>query len=432
MRFVTMCFIPCCCLSATAQLQAGVSRVSITPLEEGIPTQLGGYGAREGKPAEGIHDTLYAKVLMLEWAGRKSVLLTLDVCGAPVCVAEEALAKAGIEGLTLESTLMSSSHSHGGLEGFSMDRRNIANNPNIGIFSEPVLEFVTERLAKGLRDAGAALQPVRAGAGKVSLPGMNRNRRGDASVDEDLTVLRLDRADGSPYVVMVNYTAHGTLMTEREMLLSGGWAGAMQRTVEALMGEGVTCMYTNGAEGDMSPAGARGGSRWEMAANYGRDVGIRASRLAESVATSKVDRFAVRSAWIDLPRPQGAPDFVKIAGNEYNVTAEQLDALLPLMFPGKAPIYALRLNDFQMMTFPGEAICELGLAVKDTLRKEGIAYPCVAGLTTDTIGYILTKEEYRESGYEVTASFYGEGLGELVLSEVTALARATAGADNPT
>ncbi len=426
MKLLTTFLVLCWSLPAMSQLQAGVFETSITPLEEGIPTQLGGYGDRAGKPAEGVHDTIHAKVLVFEWAGEKSALVTLDVCGLPVGVVRESLAKAGIEGLPLERVLMAASHTHAGLEGFALDRRNVADNPHIGIFSETMLDFVTERLAKGLREANAALQPVRAAAGSVEVPGMNRNRRGDACVDEALTVLRLDRAGGSPMVVLVNYTAHGTIMTAREMLVSGGWAGVMQRTLEALMGQGVTCMYTNGAEGDISPNGAKGGSRWEMAEDYGRRIGIAAFRLAEGLTTKAVTRFAVQCEWVDLPPQQAAPDFVKIAGDEYHVTQEQLQSLLPAMFPDKAPIYGLRLNDFQMMTFPGEPICELGVAVKDALREEGIPHPCIAALTTDSVGYILTKEEYRESGYEVTASFYGEELGELMLTRVTALARMVA------
>jgi hypothetical protein len=74
-----------------------------------------------------------------------------------------------------------------------------------------------------------------------------------------------------------------------------------------------------------------------------------------------------------------------------------------------------------MVTFPGEPICELGLAVKDTLHKAGIAHPCVAALTTDEIGYILTKAEYQKSGYEVTASFYGDTLGEVLLEHAKSL-----------
>ena len=116
---------------------------------------------------------------------------------------------------------------------------------------------------------------------------------------------------------------------------------------------------------------------------------------------------------------------MKIAGAEYHVTQEQLDQMVKLLFPEKAPLYALRVDGFQMVTFPGEPICELGLAVKDTLRQAGIAHPCVAALTTDGIGYILTKEEYRKSGYEVTASFYGEGLGQLLLERAKMLGLAT-------
>jgi len=115
-----------------------------------------------------------------------------------------------------------------------------------------------------------------------------------------------------------------------------------------------------------------------------------------------------------------------IAGSEYHITEEQLQQLLPTMFPDKAPLYALRVNDFAMLTLPGEPICQIGLAVKKQLADGGIAYPCVAGLTTDYIGYILTPEEYRESGYEVTASFYGETLGDIMLAKAAELAKQTA------
>jgi hypothetical protein len=395
-------------------------------MEEKIPTQLGGYGAREGKPAEGTLDTIYAKVILFDSGGKKSAVVTVDMCSVPVCVAEETLKKAAIANLTLERLLIVASHTHTGLEGFSLDRRNIVNNPNIGIFSEPVLNFVTDRLAKALAEANAGLQPVKAASGVVNLPDMNRNRRGSKVIDPQLTVLRLDKLDGSPYAVLVNYTAHGTFVSENDMLVSGEWAGSMQRTVEDLIGGGAICLYANGAEGDISPQRRAAGSNYEQAWNYGRQVGIAAWRLAQELRAESISRFGVGSEWVTLPTRQGAPDFVKIAGTEYHVTQEQLDQMVKVLFPEKAPIYALRLNDFEMVTFPGEPICELGLAVKETLRQAGIAHPCVAALTTDEIGYILTKAEYQKSGYEATASFYGDGLGQLLLDHAQALGLATA------
>jgi hypothetical protein len=423
---LAIALVAACCLGATAPssaapLKAGVARVSINPMEDNIPTQLGGYGARDGKPAVGTLDTIYGKVILFDSGGEKSALITMDVCTVPVCLAEEALKKAAIENLTLDRCLVVASHSHAGLEGLALDRRNVANNPHIGIFSEPMLNFVTDRLAGALKQANADLQPVKAASGAMDLPHMNRNRRGSKCVDPQATVLRLDKEDGSPLAVFVNYTAHGTFVDEHDMLVSGEWAGSMQRTVEDLIGGGVLCLYANGAEGDIAPNGRSGGSHYEQAWNYGRQVGIAVGRLAKDLHTESISRFAVGCDWVTLPRRQGAPDFVKIAGAEYHVTQEQLDQMVQLLFPDKAPLYALRINGFEMVTFPGEPICELGTAVKDALRTAGIAHPCVAALTTDGIGYILTKDEYHKSGYEVTASFYGDGLGPLLLDHAKAL-----------
>jgi hypothetical protein len=127
---------------------------------------------------------------------------------------------------------------------------------------------------------------------------------------------------------------------------------------------------------------------------------------------------------VDLPPKKGHPDFVKVAGLEYQVTQEKLDTMLQVMFPEKAPLCALRIDDYMMLTFPGEPICEIGVAVKDEMKKDGIAHPCVASLVNDHVGYILTPEEYRQGGYEATASFYGDTLGILMRDSACALARA--------
>ena len=410
-------------LDAAAELLAGTARASITPLEEGIPTQLGGYGARNGQPATGIHDTIWTKVVVLQSGDRRAALVGLDICTTPRSLVEESLAKAAVPGLTYENVLMSASHDHAGLEGMAMDRNNVLGNSHIGIFSEEMLGFVSDRVAGALREAAGRLEPVTAGAGVTALRGMNRNRRHvGAPTDEDLTVLRLDRADGTPLALLVNYTAHGTIMTEDIMEISGGWAGVMQRTIEDLAGGDVTCIYTNGSEGDVAPTGYTGGSRFEMAEQYGRRVALSAAKLADSIHTGPVTDFAVLAHTVPLPPKQAAPDFLKIAGDEYGVDASQLDMALEALFPDETPIYGLRVNDFHLIAIPGEPITAIGMAIKQALRASGSSHPVIASTTNDHIGYILTKEEYALSGYEVTASFYGDTLGEVFVAEASKLA----------
>ena len=43
-------------LQTAAETRAGAGKASITPPVETVPTQLGGYGDRDGKPATGVHD----------------------------------------------------------------------------------------------------------------------------------------------------------------------------------------------------------------------------------------------------------------------------------------------------------------------------------------------------------------------------------------
>jgi neutral ceramidase len=430
MRYVLVLLLIACTFPAAAELKAGVATVSITPTEEKIPTQLGGYGAREARPAEGVVDTLKGKALIFEFNGQKSALIAVDTCSVPIGVLQDTLQKAAVPGLTAENTMVMASHTHTGLEGFALDRRNVANNKNIGLFSEPMLNFVTDRLAKALKDAQAALQPVKAGAGAVPLKGMNHNRRkGGTCVDDQMTMLRLDKADGTPYAVFVNFTAHGTFVDEEDMLVSAEWAGNMERTVEAMM-PGVTCLYANGAEGDQAPTGRPNASlaksRYEEAMDYGLRVGLAAGKLAADIRTDEVKQFAVQSKWVVLPPRTPSPDFQKVAGQEYKVSQEELVMMVQVLFPEKAPIYALRVSDFELATFPGEPICAIGTAVKDALHQAGIKYPCVASLTSEHIGYILTTEEYQKSGYEATASFYGDGLGPFMQNEVTTLATGVA------
>ncbi|MCF6285195.1 MAG: hypothetical protein L3K26_08390, partial [Candidatus Hydrogenedentes bacterium] len=227
---------------------------------------------------------------------------------------------------------------------------------------------------------------------------------------------------GTPLALLVNYTAHGTIMTEKEMEISGGWAGVMQGTVEDLVGDDVLCLYTNGSEGDVAPRGYTGGSRWEMAEQYGRRVAIAASKLTEAIQTGPVTDFAVKTHWVTLPPKKAAPEFLEIAGDEYKIDTEQLGMLLEVLFPDETPLYGLRINDFHMITIPGEPITEIGLAIKQALRDGGSSHPVIAACTNDHICYILTKEEYHLGGYEVTASFYGDGLGEVIVREASAFA----------
>lgn len=396
-----------------AEIYGGISIVSINPIQKGLKAQLGGYGERQGKPALGTHDETWAKILTLKNGDEYLFIITLDICHVPWSLVEHTIKKAGLPFINPNNVLMMASHTHAGLEGMSIDERNIVNNPNIGIFDTEVLQYVSSQIAKGVHESIKNLSPVTFSAGRMETKGLNKNRRHkELPTDPYLTVLRFDK-DNKPWVIFVNFTAHETIMTPDEMLLSAGYPGIIQRTIETFY-PGTICMFSNGAEGDVAPDGYKGASAWESMENYGLTLANLVMDINKELKPVPITTFQHIILWKELPPKKVAPDFFKIAGDEYKVSEEMVNAMINQLFPEKAPFHLIQINDCAIITFPGEPITEIGLNTKQKLTQKGINIPVVTSLTNDLIGYILTEKEYNQSGYEVTASFYGPKLGETV------------------
>ncbi|MCK5463356.1 MAG: neutral/alkaline non-lysosomal ceramidase N-terminal domain-containing protein [Bacteroidales bacterium] len=252
-------------------VKANVAVIQLTPpLEMGYT--LGGYGARMSKPAEGIHDDIRAKALVLDDGNKKYAIITLDILGLPPNVKPRVIEKLNKKEWTEENILFLPSHSHTSLEMFALNDNNIFDMAPVGIYQPQLLDYVVESLAGLINSADQDLQPVRIGTSGKPVSGLNRNRRGNPHVDNYLTVTRIDHLNGQPLSVLVNWTAHPTIMDERDMLVTGGWPGYLQRELEAWIGQDVVAMDYNWAEIDQSLTAGGAGSHNEKAEIYGREI----------------------------------------------------------------------------------------------------------------------------------------------------------------
>ncbi len=404
--------------AAAAELKAGVARVDLTPpLELNAP--LGGYGERMNRPAEGIHDRIFAKAVVLADGKKKFALLTVDIVGFPPPIKPALVDRLSGAGWTREQIMLLPSHSHTSIEMNAINPANTLQVPQLGIYSQRVYDFVVERLASVVRDAERQLVSVSVGTSSISIDGWNRNRRGGDVTDKELTVTRVDTVAGKPLAVLVNFTAHPTFMSGEDMLFSGDWPGHLQRTLESLIGEGVTAMYYNGAEGDQAPIGRpdAGSSRWERAERYGRDLAIVAWRQWQRTAPQKNVAFAYHQHAIALPERKLHPDFMKTGGAEYGLNEKLFQEMLSRMIPAQTESVSLRLGELLIVGIPGEMAASLGMKIKsETGRVTGAQHPVIGGLADVWLSYILPAEEYRRGGYESSVSFYGETLSDAIVS----------------
>ena len=395
-------------------VKANVAVIQLTPpLEMGYT--LGGYGARMSKPAEGIHDDIRAKALVLDDGNKKYAIITLDILGLPPNVKPRVIETLNKKEWTEENILFLPSHSHTSLEMFALNDKNIFDMAPIGIYQPLLLDYVVESLAGLINSADQDLQPVRIGTSGKPVSGLNRNRRGNPHVDNYLTVTRIDHLNGQPLSVMVNWTAHPTIMDEHDMLVSGGWPGYLQRELEAWIGRDVVAMYYNGAEGDQSVIASGAGSHYEKAEIYGRKIAIEVMNIYQDFQPLEDAEFEYNYRVIQLPERKAHPDFMETGGKEYGLDEQKIQVLLDQVFPEQTSVSACRLGELLIVGAPGEMIAELGLEIKDELKEHGIKYPVIGGLANQWISYILSEEEYDKSGYEASVSFYGKELGDVMV-----------------
>jgi hypothetical protein len=413
------------------ELTAGVARIDLTPPQE-MKATLGGYGERMSRPAEGVHDRVFAKALVVSDGQRRYALLTADILGFPPgfkpaligrlshSPPDKALSRqAATSDWTADQIMLLPSHSHTSIEMNAIHPRNLLGNKQIGLFDKKLYEWTLDRCAAVITEAASNPVPVQVGTSSQTIDGWNRNRRQRGGVtDRALTVTRIDTLPGKPLAVLVNFTAHPTFMGAAQMLFSGGWPGHLQRTLESLIGHETTVMFYNGAEGDQAPVDRTGSgpSRWEAAQQFGMDLAVVAHAQWSTTATARDIRFDFHLQLIDLPKNCWHPDFMNTGGAEYGLSEALLEKMLPLLFPRQTTSGSLRLGELLIVGVPGELQAALGLEIKTRAQKNtGVRHIAIGGLANEWISYILSTKQYQRGGYEASVSFYGPALGPCIV-----------------
>ena len=412
--FVAAALILIVLFSNGKSLTANVATVNITPPLE-MKYTLGGYGERMNKPAEGIHDPIMAKALALKNGEVKYLIITMDILGLPSNFKTDLQKRIEKNGWKAENIMLLPSHSHGSLEMASINSKNVFGVPQIGIFQPELLSLLLDKIEKLVAEADKNYREVKIGTGSAKFDGLNRNRRGDKTVDNELTITRVDLASGQPLAVLVNWTAHPTFIGGDDMLVSAEWPGYLQTEMEKTIGKGVVVMYYNGAEGDQSPAYSGKGGAYEKIQGYGKLMAEKAMSVYNSVQTKKENELVYSYDIIDLPQQVAHPDFMETGGAEYGLNEQTVKVIMDALSPKKVGMGSVRIGDFVLVGIPGELVAELGIKIKESLKNDKVKHVAIGGLANEWISYILTEEEYvNGSGYEASVSFYGPKLGEII------------------
>ena len=233
------CVAAICFLGASgnaAVLTAGVARADITP-PAGTP--MWGYAARK-ETAIGTLDPLFARVLVLDDGNTPIALVTLDLGRSFGADSLARLQQMVVGSSHVSQILATASHTHSG------PRIQDAYPPG----QVPAWESrALERIARAVDEAAAQLVAVQIGSGYGStfighnripvepdgtVNGFARNPTKilTSPVDPTTAILRIDRLNGQPLAILVNYACHPVVFGHDNLRFSADFPAALSRSVE--------------------------------------------------------------------------------------------------------------------------------------------------------------------------------------------------------
>src|SRR3954468_17733249 len=231
-----------------------------------------GLYAKTFEPSIGIHTRLLARAIVLRTNGQKYAMVQADLGGLPYALVQEVASRIKGTGIDAQHILLSATHSHSSVGAIWPADNNGYAFVGGDAFDPRVFDSTAQGISEAILAANARLRPARIGFGVAQADGASRNRSFEAfqrdldvpkdpaaqraaSVDPTVTVLRVDRADGTPMAAWSNFAVHPTSFGDGNLLFSGDNAGIAARLAESAItrqagkrSRGFVDVWTNSAQ----------------------------------------------------------------------------------------------------------------------------------------------------------------------------------------
>ena len=411
-------------------LSAGVAKTDITPTES---LYMGGYDSNmRDMPSDGTYGKIFIRAIVFDDNDTKIAFIVSDIVGyrdydtIRTRVSDET-------GIPYDNILLSSTHNHAG--------PTVGGKNSESKWSREFTEKVVETVQNAIKDC----EPVILGGGTGhSSIAMNRRKKmedtisyltfdennssqsagkfktdnpvlihemagvyrlgmnPDGPIDDEVGIIRIDTMKGKPKAVIVNYACHGTSLGGRNRTISPEWMGHMIEYVEDTI-PGVTGVYFQGAAGDINPRfiGGLDGAvdDLERTAHLGYEIGEEVVRIYHDIMPDEPLNSRIRLVKKDIECPL---KYNRVMRDFKNTTIS-------------VPTTAIKIDEFTMVTFPGELFHDIGKQIKSSTHNR---YSFLIGYCNAGLGYLPTQEAYSEGGYEPNSSRFAPVTEKIYVREV--------------
>jgi hypothetical protein len=387
---------------------AGFSKVSITPTINNpvddpaagkfkhVP--LAGFGARKGKYATGVHDSIFIRSVALKIGSKLMVFVGADLLIMPPNLIDEAVVHLGKKGITRDQVMFSATHSHSsvGAWGPGFIGEQFAGEANLAI-----QQWLTSCIVKAVERSVADLSKSTLSSGNFDASGYTRNRFiGELGTkNNDFTYLLVNQK-GKRNAVIGTFSAHATTLGAGNMNFSGDYPGYWERKMEGAKFD--VALFCAGSIGSQSPSGK--GKEFEGSRYIGESLADSLIKRLPAASYQETTTFSTATLRVNLP------EYHLRLTPKINMATWLSKKLMPE--PLNVYFQATRIGKLIWISAPCDFSGEYALQIKNYLAAKGFE-AVVSSFNGSYVGYIVPGRYFYMDEYEPKLmGWFGPTMGD--------------------
>ena len=379
-------------------LYAGWNKVAITPDHS---MAMAGYRMREG--FETVHDSLYARIIVLNTGGNLCYLISADLLLFPPSLKQKLIEYFNKKEIQ-PFLYLSATHTHNGIGCW---HESSVGNVVLGNYDEVWVAETAKKIINAIESIKGKLQPASLAYWETDAHEYAENRlKPDAPHDGFLRGLKLTRTD-STTAHLISFSAHATSISKKSKSLSGDYPAAL---VDSLMKSTNSFgIFMAGMVGSHRLAGINAGE-FDLVAKAGH---VLSEKVRSASVSPKADSIKLISAHIPI---QFGPSQLRIT-KDWKLRNW---VFCWLVNPLQGELTYLQLNDIILIgtpcDFSGEIFVKHIAEVAAQQNKKVI----ITSFNGDYAGYITEDEHYESLAKEEVMAlnwvgpYYGSYFAEMI------------------
>ena len=394
-------------LSAQNQTwRAGAAQSSITPKKS---CYLAGYGG--AGMSVGVHDSLYAKAVVISDGRQTAAVLTLDCIGLLYPDIKKIQQRVKVQlndpAFPVEHIIVSSTHTHLGPDVVGLWGKNRFSSGVQKDYMDFLIQKAAETVIRAWKNRTEV--SIRYGTGSHG-EGWVQNISLPEEIDRSVTTLQLIDASNQSVATLTNFACHPTLIGPERKLFSADYVAGLYQHLDTTLG-GVNLFLQGAIGGWVQPVGE---DSFENAGKRGNALAEEVLKIMASGQNASAGELIFKRRVFDMP----------VASKGFRLLSRLGVLDRKIRKTVTTEIAWLRIGNISMVTHPGETSPAYSLQTKKLLAGDGPVM--VLGLAQDALGYLL-KPEFFDQDKKIPHADYltmvsvGKNGGEVLMKNITEL-----------